>query len=120
MGTYSQWFQNGRNVVTSITEALQQREDLQAIVQIGNVADAESFGGLTERIHLVKRIPQLSMLVRADILITNGGFSSTWEACYFGVPVVVFLYCNNGFGNVARLSGDFANVSSSVVLDLLK
>ncbi|QLF91731.1 hypothetical protein HW090_00280 [Pseudomonas sp. ABC1] len=127
LGTYSEWFRNGRGLFGAVIEALMQREDLQAIVQLGNVADAEAFGELPERIRLVKRVPQLEVLERADIFITHGGFSSTREACYFGVPVVLFPYCNDGLGNAARLiyhgmgvSGDFSSVSVSVVLGLLE
>ncbi|TBU96300.1 hypothetical protein DNJ95_07095 [Stutzerimonas kirkiae] len=127
LGTYSEWFRNGRGLFVSVIEALRQHENLQAIVQVGNVADIESFGELPERIRLVKKVPQLEVLERADIFITHAGFSSTREACYFGVPVIAFPYCNDGLGNAARLvhhgmgvRGDFTKVTSAMVLDLLK
>jgi zeaxanthin glucosyltransferase len=127
LGTYSQWFRNGRGVFDAVIEALRLRDDLQAIVQVGNVAELDSFGELPERIRLVKRVPQLKVLERADIFITHAGFSSTREACYFGVPVIVFPYCNDGPGNSTRLVyhgmgvlGEFAKASTETVLQLLK
>lgn len=128
LGTYSHVYRYSRRLFDAVIGALLQRDDLQAVVQVGTCAEIEAFGEqLPERIRLVKHAPQLEILARAQIFITHGGLSSVREAIYFGVPMLVFPCWNEQPGNAARvihhglgLSGDIASVDTLSILGLLE
>jgi zeaxanthin glucosyltransferase len=127
LGTYSSAYPHAYKLFSSVIDALKQRPDLQGIVQIGDVAAVDDFGDLPINIKLVKRVPQIEVLSKAKLFITHGGFSSTRESLFMGVPMLVFPCWLDQPGNAARvvhhgvgLQGDIACVSPPQILDLLR
>lgn len=126
LGTYSASYAHSRSFFMAVCEALRHREDLQAIIQIGNAMDIEELGDLPERIRVVRHAPQVTILRHANVFITHGGFSSVREAAYFGVPMIVFPCWLDQPGNAARVvyhglgvSGDIATITPEKVLEML-
>ncbi|MDR2364388.1 MAG: glycosyltransferase [Zoogloeaceae bacterium] len=126
LGTYSHVYPHARRLFEAVIAALQRREDMQAIVQVGSCAETDAFGALPARIRVVKHAPQIEVLARANVFITHGGLGSVREAIYCGVPMLVFPCWNDQPGNAARivhhglgLGGDIATVDMSAILRLL-
>ncbi|WKN24381.1 nucleotide disphospho-sugar-binding domain-containing protein [Azotobacter vinelandii] len=127
LGTYNHAYPHATRLFRAVVEALCQREDWQAIVQVGDALPLDFFGSLPPRIRLVGQVPQLRILASADVFVTHGGFSSVRESLLYGVPMLVFPCWLDQPGNAARvvhhglgLQGDIAKVDSHVVLDLLQ
>ena len=66
-----------------------QNLDWQPVMSIGHRVDPEALGPPPSRFHIAPHVPQLNVLAGADVFITHGGFNSTMEALYYGVPLVV-------------------------------
>ncbi len=126
LGSLSKGYPHSRTLFSAVINALKMRENLQGIIQIGDVADIEDIGELPHRIRIVHKAPQLEILKHADFFITHGGFSSVREAIYFGVKMIVFPCFWDQPGNAARvryhrlgISADIANVDPPTILSLL-
>ncbi len=126
LGTYSGAYKHSRQLFMAVINALREREDLAGIIQVGNALDIADIGELPTRIRVVKDVPQLEVLRCADVFITHGGFSSTREACYFAVPMIVFPCWLDQPGNAARIvhhgigvRGNITRVEKETILSLL-
>lgn len=127
LGTYSRVYRHARRLFETVIAALRDRDDLQAVIQIGTAAPLDAFGDLPRHIHLMEHVPQIDILARAQVFITHGGLSSVREACYFGVPMLVFPCWNDQPGNAARieyhglgLRGDIANIDTATLTGMLR
>lgn len=126
LGTYSKAYPAARKLFEAVIDAFRDRLDWTVIVQIGEVAEIESFGDLPDHIIVAKSTPQLEILARASLFITHGGFSSTREAIFFGVPTIVFPCWLDQPGNAARVvfhglgvRGDINRVSGEMIGQLV-
>jgi len=127
LGTYSAAYPHARRLFAAVLEAVERRENLQAVIQLGDAAQAVEFGRISPRIRLVHEAPQLEVLRRSAFFITHGGFSSVREAMLFGVPVAVFPCWLDQAGNAARIrlknlgvDGDIACVTSATIAEMLE
>lgn len=84
----------------SIIEAFKNSDEYQVIIVTGNEFKLKSEH---ENITILEKAPQLYILSKADVFITQGGSSSLNEALYYGVPIVIFPFWHNQFGNAARI-----------------
>ncbi|MGZ4969985.1 MAG: glycosyltransferase [Methylobacter sp.] len=73
------------------------------IIAIGEQLDVKQFNEMPSNIVLVNRAPQLSILKKADIMITHGGTNTIKECIWFGVPMIVFPLEFDHYGNAARV-----------------
>ncbi len=63
--------------------------DAQILISTGRGVNLQELGTPPENFTLAEWVPQLEVLERASVFITQGGSSSICESLYFGVPVVV-------------------------------
>ncbi|RFA17608.1 hypothetical protein B7R23_17085 [Subtercola boreus] len=127
LGTYSHEYPHAKRLFKAVIAAVKDQEDVQTIIQIGMAAEIADFGELPKNISVVKFAPQLEILKRADVLITQAGHGSVMEASYFGVPMLAFPCWNDQFGNAARVEyhgtgivGDIASIDGSKIADMLR
>ncbi|MET7426143.1 glycosyltransferase [Dactylosporangium sp. NPDC005555] len=121
MGTYSAEYPPAERLFGVVIEAAR-RLGCTTVIQ----AHIEPPAGLPENVQVVRAVPQLEALSRAHVFITHGGLSSLREACYFGVPMVVFPGWNDQPGNGARveyhglgLVGDAATVDVATMVKMI-
>lgn len=99
-GSY-RFFKGRARAYRCLLEWMAQRKDLQMVMHIHD----EEAKDLTipEHVHTMAWAPQLQLLQKAALFVTHGGLSSVKEACYFGKPMLVVPFFNDGFGNGARV-----------------
>jgi zeaxanthin glucosyltransferase len=62
--------------------------DLQLVISLGGRRDTEMFQGLPGKPLVVKDVPQLELLKRADIVITHAGPNTAFETLLGGKPMI--------------------------------
>jgi UDP:flavonoid glycosyltransferase YjiC (YdhE family) len=90
MGSQSQLYEDGSNLLRTIIEAMRERPDWQLVLAVGRHMDCDVFHPVPENVLLVNWAPQLEMLERASIMINHGGLGAVKECILFGVPMIVF------------------------------
>lgn len=75
------------------------------ILSIGNELNIEEFTDLPENVYLFRRVPQLRLLSKTDLMITHGGMNSITECVMMSVPMLVYPGNNkiDQAGNAARV-----------------
>jgi len=126
VGSHPDYCEHRMKLFSAVLEAVKQRPHLQAIIQIIDKSEREMFNPLPDNVIISGWVPQLEVLARSHIFITHGGFSSIRESLYSGVPMIVFPFLNDGFGNSARcvfhhlaLRGDIRKVTPKIVEKLI-
>jgi hypothetical protein len=64
LGTYSHEYRHARRLFAAVIDAVRDRDDVQAIIQIGSAAEISDFGDLPTHVRVVKFAPQLEILER--------------------------------------------------------
>jgi MGT family glycosyltransferase len=62
---------------------------LQLVISLGGRCDPGSLRGLSEDAIVVKDLPQLEILKRADIVVSHGGLNTALETLMEGKPMIV-------------------------------
>jgi zeaxanthin glucosyltransferase len=60
------------------------------LVSINSQVVIDHFNALPSSVFILKNVPQLHVLSRANVFITHGGLNSIKEAIYAGVPMLVY------------------------------
>ena len=63
--------------------------NLQLVISLGGRRDPRSLDGLPGEPIVMRDLPQLEILVRADIVISHGGLNTTLETLMEGKPMIV-------------------------------
>lgn len=58
------------------------------VMSVGEQFDLDAFGPVPDNIQLMRWVPQLAVLERADVFVSHAGMNSVMESMYFGTPVV--------------------------------
>jgi zeaxanthin glucosyltransferase len=102
----------------ALLDAMRERDDLQAVVAIGNYLKPEDFQG-PENVVLIADAPQVALLKRARLMIGHGGGGGIRESLFYGVPMLLLPIGFDAPGNVARavyhgvaVKADFENSSA--------
>ncbi len=127
LGTYSSAYPHSKRLFSSVIKAAESKSDFQFIVQLGDHFGDDEFKNCPDNVILVQQSPQLEILKKARIFITHGGFSSTREGAYFGVPMIVFPCWLDQPGNAARVvahdlgvKGDINKVTPDILNSLME
>jgi zeaxanthin glucosyltransferase len=109
----------------SVVQAARDRPDVQLV--LCSTHDPASLGPLPEGAIVRPRLPYISLMKRANLVITHGGIGSIKEPLYFGVPLIVFPLRLEQPGNAARVvyhgigvQGDIRRASPEAVDALLR
>lgn len=90
LGSMSNLYKNSRSFYDRMITAFRQRPDLTLIMSVGAVIKEIDLEGLPANIHICAYAPQLHLLSKAAVFITQGGAGSVKEAIYFGVPMIIY------------------------------
>jgi len=104
LGTHAAKYGNvTAQFLTKIFGLASQCPTLFFVVALGKGRAVESIGVPPENLIASPFIPQLDLLERASLMITNGGLGTVKECIWFGVPMVVAPCRFDQPGNAARV-----------------
>jgi zeaxanthin glucosyltransferase len=110
-----------RQFFQTLLDAMEQRNDLQAAVAIGNYLKPSDFR-VPENVILTDNAPQVALLKRARVMVGHAGSGCIRESIYCGVPMLLLPITFDGPGNAARavyhrlaLRADFLKVSAQEI-----
>jgi zeaxanthin glucosyltransferase len=83
-------------------DAIRERPSVHAVVAIGPHLKPQDFN-CPENALLVVSVPQIELLKRCAAMVGHGGFSSTKEAIFMGVPMLLIPLSYDEPGNAARV-----------------
>lgn len=75
----------------------------QFVISMGPGRKIEEFGPVPDNVIAQTRVPQIGILKRAAVMLTNGGLGTVKECMYFAVPVLVLPCDFDQPGNSARV-----------------
>lgn len=87
-----------------VIEAFAQQPEWRLVVAVGRRIAPDRFKPLPSNIHLLRYVPQLDILGRAQVMLTHGGIGTINECILFGVPMIVYS------GGVMDENGNAARV----------
>ncbi len=86
-----------------LIEIATERPEWFFIVNIGKGNDPAKFGAVPDNVLLKTFVPQLQILERSAVIITNGGLGTVKEAIMAVVPLLMVPCRWDQFGNAARV-----------------
>ena len=78
--------------------------DAQLVISLGGATEPKELGDLPGSPIVVKAVPQLSLLERANLCITHAGMNTTLESLSNGVPMVAIPITNDQPAVAARIN----------------
>jgi MGT family glycosyltransferase len=119
--------ENRSRFLRCAVESFKARPDYQVLLQTTGDDECRAFGALPANILAARWYPQLTVLSRASLIITHGGFGTVREALFFGVPMIVFPCGVDQPGNAARvvrlrvgIAGDIRTVTPATMSRMLR
>jgi len=106
---------NGRlDVFRTIIAAAAKHENLQLVLSVGDQVDPKQVAPVPTNSIVVKRVPQLELLKRADVCITHAGLNTVLESLAQGVPQVAIPVTYDQPGVAARIVHKKTGVATSL------
>lgn len=65
---------------------------LNIILSVGSMNDIASLGSLPANCEIAQGVPQLSLMPHVDLMICTGGLTTTMEAIYHGIPMIMLTH----------------------------
>jgi UDP:flavonoid glycosyltransferase YjiC (YdhE family) len=101
LGTF---WQMDLDFLQRVVAAFQQRPEWDLVLASGPGMEMDHFAPLPDNVVVYKRVPQLTVLEQADVVLTHGGIGTINECITFGVPMVVYSTGKlDQNGNAARI-----------------
>jgi zeaxanthin glucosyltransferase len=104
LGTHAAEYPHTPRILASVFEIARQRPDLRFVVALGRGRRADEFGDPPPNVVARPLVPQLRVLERADVMVTNSGLGTVKECLYFGVPIVALPCKWEQTGTAARVA----------------
>ena len=127
MGTYSKHYPYVERLYRCTYESMAFLPDHHLIMQVPNQGEMRTHIGIAPNITYVERAPQLEVLQRAGLFISQGGYSSVREAIMYETPLIVFPGWLDQAWNASRvehlgigLKGDVRNVTTETLLFMIR
>lgn len=104
MGTHAAYYR-GKTLpfLRKVFRAAEGLPNVQFIVAAGKGRMVDDIGPTPPNVVVKEFVPQLAVLKRASLVITNGGLGTVKECIWFGVPMIVVPCAYDQFGNAARV-----------------
>jgi zeaxanthin glucosyltransferase len=102
LGSSAFFYPHATRFFEAVVDASRKRADWQFILHVGDYQYADKLGPAGPNLLIQKRVPQLSLLGRASVMVTHGGLNSVMECLHFGVPMVIVPGMRDQPGNAAR------------------
>jgi zeaxanthin glucosyltransferase len=90
LGTAAFFYPYSQRFFAAVVGASRLRRDWQFVLHVGDQYEKDQLGASEPNLLVRKRVPQLSLLKKASVMVTHGGFNSIMECIHFGVPMVIF------------------------------
>jgi MGT family glycosyltransferase len=103
LGSHGDRVREHRAFFQAVIDAVARRPQWRLLMAVGSHLGAASFGTPPPNVVVVDKLPQLSALKRASLMITHGGLSSVKECICLGVPMLVYPLVYDQPGNAARV-----------------
>ena len=94
--------------------AVPKHKATQLVLSIGNVLRPEQIGPLPKNAIVVNHAPQLELLKKASVCITDAGFNTVLEALTQGVPQVAIPVTHDQPGVAARIAAHQTGVVTAL------
>ncbi len=102
LGSSAFFYPHASRFFEAVADASRRRKDWQFILHIGDYQYADKIGAAGPNLLIRKRVPQLSLLRLASVMVTHGGLNSIMECLHYGVPMVIVPGMRDQPGNAAR------------------
>jgi UDP:flavonoid glycosyltransferase YjiC (YdhE family) len=103
LGSQSHLYAESIPFFQTAIDAMVSRPDWQMILSVGHHLKESDFHGIPPNVMFVNSVPQLSVLKRADMMITHGGINSIKECIFLGVPMIILPVSGDQPMNAARI-----------------
>ncbi|WP_426751171.1 glycosyltransferase [Myxococcus sp. Y35] len=88
----------------AVIDAVARRPRWRLLMAVGGQVATDAFGPLPPNVTVMERVPQLTALKRASVMITHGGLNSIKECICLGVPMIAYPLVFDQPGNAARIA----------------
>ncbi len=88
--------------------------DYSVYMSIGKKCEVSQLGEIPPNFLIKNYLPQLKILMYADVFVTHAGFNSVNEALYFGVPMLALPLVNDQYMVAKRLISMELGLSESI------
>ena len=113
--------------LNAVIDAFSLRADWQLILACGPFYECIKKRPLPKNVYVFGRVPQLTVLKRADLVICWGGAGTVRESVNLQVPMLIFPAWTDQYGNAARvvsknvgLSGDIRKITAETVVSMVE
>lgn len=103
LGTHSAEYKWLNKFIDTLIDLAKQRRDYYFIINIGKGGKVKQLEPSLDNVRLAPFFPQLAVLQKSDLVITNGGLGTLKEAIMEVVPMLVCPCRWDQFGNAARV-----------------
>jgi UDP:flavonoid glycosyltransferase YjiC (YdhE family) len=94
-----------RSLFRAVIDMARERPGVRFVLGLGDRFAVSEAGVLPDNVLVLRWVPQLAVLSRADAAIVHGGASTVLECIHHGVPMVVLPFdMNDQQGNAARVA----------------
>lgn len=104
LGTQAFRYRQGPRMLRAVMDAVSTHPKWQLVLATGAHPRAHEIGPAPSNAVVVEHAPQLALLRRARVAVHHGGFGSTKEALFCGVPMLVAPQVNDQPGVGARVA----------------
>ena len=109
MVSFGTFLSRRQDVLARVAAALR-RLDVRVAMALGDGLAAD-LGEIPSDWLVRSSLPQVTLLERADVLVTHGGNNSVTEALNFGVPMLVMPFSTDQFDGAAAVERGLAGVA---------
>lgn len=102
LGSSPFFYPHANRFFRAVVDASRLRKDWQFVLHVSDYQAAEKLGPPEPNLLIRERVPQLSLLRRASVMVTHGGMNSIMECVHFGVPMVIVPGLRDQPGNATR------------------
>jgi MGT family glycosyltransferase len=102
LGTAATFYPHSLRFFQAVITASKLREDWQFVLHVGSHPEAAQLESPRPNLLIRERVPQLTLLRRAAVMVTHGGMNSIMECIHFGVPMVIVPGLRDQPGNATR------------------
>jgi UDP:flavonoid glycosyltransferase YjiC (YdhE family) len=102
LGTAAAFYPHAMRFFRAVVDASTLREEWQFVLHVGNHPEATKLGSPRPNLLIRERVPQLTLLRSARVMVTHGGMNSIMECIHFEVPMVIVPGLRDQPGNATR------------------
>lgn len=104
LGTHVADYSVAVKFLREILKVADRYQEFIFIVNTGRQRQLSDYGKVPANVHSFVKVPQLDILKRSRVAITNGGLGTIKECIYFSVPMLVIPCMHDQPGNGARVN----------------